>query len=113
MKKNGLEAPKALRRPSRASPSAPDHLERIERALWKRLTSDFEFNDAASIALLSAAMEAHQRARRCREAIDKDGEAIKDRFEQIKPHPLLAAERDARSAFLGAMKALNLDLGGA
>ncbi len=33
-----------------------------------------------------------------------------DRFVQRKPHPLLAAERDARAQMLAALKALNLDL---
>jgi hypothetical protein len=62
------------------------------------------------LALLRTTLEAHQRTRHCREAIDRDGEALADRFGQLKPHPLLAAERDARSAFLAGMKALNLDL---
>jgi hypothetical protein len=33
-----------------------------------------------------------------------------DRFDVMKPHPLLAAERDARSQFLQGLKSLNLDL---
>jgi hypothetical protein len=48
--------------------------------------------------------------RRCRQAIDRDGEAVRDRWQQLKPHPLLSAERDARAAFLAAFRQLNLDL---
>jgi hypothetical protein len=80
--------------------------------LWQDLTEAHDFEDAASCALLLATLEAHQRARRCREAVDLDGEAVEDRFGQLKPHPLLAAERDARAAFLQGMKALALDLAG-
>ncbi len=99
-------------RPRQARAAAPPkHLEPSERALWRDLVAQFRFDDAASLALLAAAMEARQRGRRCREAVDRDGESMLDRFQQLKPHPLLMAERDARSAFLAAMRQLNLDVG--
>ena len=94
-------------------PSSPAHLEKPEKALWRELVGSHKFDDAASLALLRTALEAHQRARRCREAIDAAGEAVTDRFGQVKPHPLIPAERDARAAFILAMRTLNLDLGGA
>lgn len=99
-------------RPGRAPVKAPKHLEPFEAALWGEIIQAHDFDDVAALALLRTCMESHQRARRCREAIDRDGEAIKDRFDQLKPHPLLAAERDARAAFLSAMKAVSLDLAG-
>ena len=89
----------------------PEHLAAPEADLWRQLVVDYSFADAASLALLQEALSARQRSRRCREQIDRDGETITDRFEQIKPHPLLPAERDARAAFLAAMRMLNLDLG--
>lgn len=95
----------------RAAPPPPTHLEPPERVLWGEVHQAFMLDDAASLALFRSALEAHQRARRCREAIDRDGEAVRDRWQQLKPHPLLSAERDARAAFLAAMRALNLDLG--
>lgn len=98
-------------RPRRPTPAPPKHLETPERTLWRDLLATYRLDDAGALALLRTALEAHQRARHCRQAIDKDGEAVRDRFEQLKPHPLLAAERDARSAFLAAMRVLNLDLG--
>lgn len=89
----------------------PKHLELTERKLWSRIVSEFAFTDSASATMLQTAMEAHQRARRCREQIDADGEAVRDRWQQLKPHPLLAAERDARAALISALRSLNLDLG--
>ncbi len=56
------------------------------------------------------ALEAHQRARECREQIDRDGLTIEGRDGQVKVHPLVAAERDARAAWLSAIKALGLEL---
>lgn len=91
---------------------APAHLDVIERQMWRSMQSAHRFDDPASLALLKVAMEAHMRSRRCRQAIDKDGETLPDRFGQIKPHPLLPAERDARAGFLSAMKILGLDLTG-
>jgi hypothetical protein len=87
-------------------------LEAPEADLWNALLTDFAFTDPASLALLEEALSARQRARRCREAIDRDGETILDRWKQTKPHPLLSAERDARAAFLAAMRMLNLDISG-
>ncbi|WP_445501109.1 P27 family phage terminase small subunit [Microvirga sp. G4-2] len=91
----------------------PKHLDKPEKTLWRELMEPHRFEDAASLALLRTTLEAHRRVRKCREAIDSEGETVKDRFDQLKPHPLLGAERDARAAFLAGMRALNLDLSGA
>jgi len=100
-----------LNRPRRASHPAPSHLEPAEQGLWDRIHAAFSVDDAASVALLTTALESHQRARRCRERIDADGETVRDRFGQLRPHPLLQAERDARNGWLASVRALNLDLG--
>lgn len=97
--------------PSINQPEAPKHLERQEKLIWKEILETYRFDDAASLTMLRTALEAHQRARKCRERIDSDGEAVLDRWGQLKPHPLLSAERDARAALLAGLKALNLDLG--
>jgi phage terminase small subunit len=89
----------------------PKHLEHTEKLLWKSILETYAFDDAASLTMLRTALEAHQRARKCRERIDADGEVIVDRWGQLKPHPLLSAERDARAALISGLKALNLDLG--
>lgn len=99
------------RRPTRDPAPPPEHLAAPEADLWRQLVADYRFADAASLALLQTALEARQRARRCREAIDRDGEAVRDRFDQVRAHPLLTAERDGRAAFFAGMKLLRLDLG--
>ena len=90
----------------------PDHLEPPEASLWDSIVGQFAIDDDASQSLLLAALEAHARARRCRAKIDEQGEVVVDRWNQTKPHPLLAAERGARDSFCKCMRALNLDLGG-
>ena len=89
---------------------APKHLREVEAEMWRAIVGEHRFDDTASLALLRTALESHQRARMCREAVDKDGLTARDRFGNIRPHPLLAAERDARAAFLQAMRSLNLDI---
>ncbi len=106
------KTPPKPRRPARDLAPPPEHLAAPEADLWCAIVDDYLFADAASLALLAAALEARQRMRRCREAIDHDGETVVDRFKQVKGHPLLAAERDARAAFLAGMRMLNLDIAG-
>lgn len=74
------------------------------------MVQEFGIEDDAGLLLLQTAIEAFERMRGCQSAIKRDGEMIKDRFEQLKPHPLLPTERDARSQMLAALKALNLDV---
>ena len=102
-------SPRKETRSPREETRPPKHLEACEAHLWRRLLEQFAFPDVAARALLAAVCEAHQRMRRCREQIAKDGETITDRFGQTKAHPLLAAERDARAAFISGMRALRLD----
>jgi hypothetical protein len=100
--------PSANRR-KRGSTPAPKHLQLTERRLWTAIVKENQFEGEAAFALLRATLESHQRARLCREAIESEGATYLDRFDQPKPHPLLASERDARSAFIAGMRALNLD----
>jgi P27 family predicted phage terminase small subunit len=89
---------------------APSHLSAEARAWWREIVTDFAIDDRAGLLLLTQAAEAWDRARDCRQAIERDGVTVRDRFDQVRPHPLLPAERDARAAFLQAVKHLHLDI---
>ena len=93
-----------------AIPRYPAHLEKIERQMWKKVLTEYQIVDSAGLKILESALSAHQRCRQCREQIDKEGLTYKDRFNSVKPHVLLASERDSRAAFLNAIKLLNLQL---
>jgi phage terminase small subunit len=92
-------------------PAVPAHLEPEEQALWRDLYASHSLDDPASLVLLATVCEARGRVRRCRILIDAQGETVVDRFGVIKPHPLLSAESHAQATFLGAMRALRLDVG--
>lgn len=85
--------------------TVPAHLNKPEATLWRRLVDEYGIRDSGGLAILQAAMESHARARRCREAIDRDGELVDGR-----PHPLLLCERDSRKSYLSALKMLELDV---
>ena len=114
--------PKAKRRPPRwggnvapivappAPKPAPKHLQSSERKLWDSITANYVIDDDAALELLMTALEARARMRRCREQIDKDGEVVRDKWNQLKAHPLLVAERGARDSYLASLRLLNLDL---
>ncbi|MFC1481832.1 phage terminase small subunit P27 family [Candidatus Neomarinimicrobiota bacterium] len=90
--------------------SAPDYLSKEARQWWDRIALEYDISDEAGLLLLQTALEAFDRMRAAQKAINEDGEVIKDRFEQIKAHPMLTVERDSRAQMLAALKALNLDL---
>jgi P27 family predicted phage terminase small subunit len=96
------DPPASTRRP-------PAHLGEPEREVWKRIVGDHQLTDVA-LDVLTVGLEAHERARECRLAIQHDGMVVTGRDGQVKAHPLLAVERDARAAFLAAIKQLGLEL---
>jgi P27 family predicted phage terminase small subunit len=91
-------------------PKPPCHLGEPERQIWRHVFEDFELATRTAEAVLTSALEAHQRARECREAITREGMTVAGRDGQVKVHPLIAAERDARGAFLTAIRVLGLEL---
>jgi len=89
---------------------APSHLSKEAKKIFRGLCLEYQIYDMAGLRILRVACEAFDRAQSCREAIDQDGLTVQDKNGQVKPHPLIAAERDSRAAFLAGLKALNLDL---
>lgn len=88
----------------------PGHLSKEGKKIWRDLITEYGIEDVAGLRILRVALEAFDRAQSAREAIDKEGMTVTDKFNQTKPHPLLPIERDSRAAFLAGLKALNLDL---
>lgn len=86
----------------------PENLSQEAREWWGRIIKDYEIEDEAGLFLLQTALEAFDRMRAAQRQIEADGLTIKDRWDQLKPHPLIPAERDARSAFMAALKQMNL-----
>jgi phage terminase small subunit len=90
-------------------PDAPGHLDKPEREMWRKVVTQFELDDPIGLALLTAALDAHARARKLREVIDKEG--VQHRWKGgHRQHPLLSAERGARQQSISAFKKLKVSL---
>ena len=89
---------------------APEHLSAEARKWWDDVMQEYRIDDHGGLLVLQTALEAFDRMRLSQSEIARDGQTILDRFDQRKPHPLLQTERDARYAFMSALKQLNLDL---
>lgn len=79
-----------------------------KKAKW--LIEEYGISDAGGIIYLRIFADAYTAELNAQDIINRDGLSIKDRFDQIKSHPLCSIVRDARSQKMAALKALNLDL---
>jgi hypothetical protein len=87
-----------------------NHLTAEAKKIFRAVAAEYQIEDVAGLRILRVALESFDRAQAARKQINKDGMCFRDRYGQLKPHPLLAAERDSRAAFLSGLKALNLDV---
>jgi len=85
-------------------------LSKNARKLKKKIKTEYSICDSGGLAILDAGLQAFDRAAAAKIRIDVEGMTIVDRFGALKPHPLLATERDARAQWLQAIKQLNLDI---
>lgn len=90
--------------------TAPKNLSPEARQWWERIATEYNLSDEAGLLLLQTALEAFDSMRAAQEAVKNDGQVLRDRWGQIRAHPLLTVVRDSRSQMLMALKHLNLDL---
>jgi P27 family predicted phage terminase small subunit len=92
------------------SEKIPNHLSAEAKKIWRRLVEEYAISDSGGLEILRQGLEAFDRAQAARILIEKHGLVIRDRFGAVKPNPLISCERDARSAYLSALKQLCLDV---
>ena len=90
-------------------PSAPSHLSSAAKKWWRAIVQDFDIDDGAGRLLLQSALEAFDRMKGAQVLLKSEGTVFRDRWGQTKPHPAVVIERDARSAMVTALRALNVD----
>jgi hypothetical protein len=88
----------------------PKHLKKHGRQAFETLQAPYGITDEAGVMICTKFAELADELADFDRQIAKEGSTFRDRFGGIKPHPLLAARRDTRSAQLQLLKALNLDL---
>lgn len=91
-----------------AASRAPGHLSAPQKRLWLHVAGTWDL-EQHQLRLLTLMCEALDRGEQAREAVKSDGAYLPDRFGQLKPHPALAVERDARIAVARLARELNLE----
>ena len=87
--------------------TAPRHLSADMTTWWRSLTRRYRFGPQ-HLRVLACAAEAWDRKETAREMIAAAGLTVTNRAGEIKPHPAVAIERDARIAFVRAVRELAL-----
>lgn len=88
----------------------PRHLKIAGKTLFNEVANEYHIDDAAGLALLTTAGECLDRIRAAQKAIRAHGEVVEDRYGQVKVNPACGLEKDSRTGFLAALRALNLDI---
>jgi phage terminase small subunit len=92
-------------------PIAPGHLSAEAADWWRSVTSDYDL-EPHHLRLLQSAAEAWDRAQQARKALlDHGALTFTDPNGNIRGHPCVAMERDARTAFARLVRELDLDAG--
>jgi phage terminase small subunit len=88
----------------------PRNLSGPSKTLWQTIQTQYAIQDAGGLSILTAACEAHQRARQAAAMLKSDGMTIRDARGALRPHPALKIETDNRAQFLSALRLLSLDV---
>jgi hypothetical protein len=75
------------------------------RSLWDRVMAAYDISDVGGIEMLAVAASAIDRAERCRERINLDGEMIKTRT-GMRSHPLIRDELQALALAMRTMASI-------
>jgi hypothetical protein len=87
----------------------PSDLGATGAALWVSIQRQYQIRDSGGMAMLKLACEASDRAQRCRQQIDQDGEMIRTRT-GVRSNPLLRDELANRAFVVRTLGQLGLDL---
>ena len=89
----------------------PKCLTPSSKALFRQLVQEYRIGDVGGLAVLTSGLISLQQAVTAEATIARDGQVVVDRWGQRKSHPLASVARDCRSAWLAALRQLNLSIG--
>ena len=94
---------------------APELLEEpellpIAQKFFDSVQNEYKISDCSGLSLLRRAATIHADIISFEEIIKKEGHTVISRLGDLKSHPLLSDLHKARSNFVTALKALNLDV---
>src|SRR5687767_12634744 len=94
---------------ARVKLTVPQHLSNQGAALYEQTVASHRIDDALGRAVLLTALEALDRVREAQRILKREGITCRDRNGIVRPHPATVIERNSRSAFLAAFRALGLE----
>ena len=91
---------------------APKHLSARSRQIYRTVVDDYDLTgEPHALEVLRLALEALDRADEARQMVADEGITFRNRFGELRPHPAVAIERDARLAAWRGFRELSLDAG--
>ncbi|MEQ1955316.1 P27 family phage terminase small subunit [Mesorhizobium yinganensis] len=92
-------------------PNPPSHLSDAAKKWWRTVTEEYQLEPHHEL-LLKLAAEALDRAEQARAIIEQDGVTVLDDRKNVRAHPAVAIEKDARTGFARLLRELDLDFEG-
>ena len=102
---------KIPRRRTRATLVSLRGLSSAHQRRFRLLVDEYGIEDRAGQEVLVCGLRSLMQAEACETAIAADGLTLRDRFGQVRSHPLLPAARDHRAAWQAALRQLNFEIG--
>ena len=87
----------------------PSHLSPATAQWWASVMSEHEL-EPHHVRLLTLACEAYDNAQEARETLQREGKTYIDRFDQPKPRPEVAIQRNSTIGFARMLRELDLDI---
>ena len=92
-----------------SKPKAPQHLRPATKRWFNHVAAEWSL-EQHHIRLLTVAAETWDRLTQAREVLAEKGLTFEDRFGTPRARPEVAIERDSRTAFMRAIRELDLDI---
>jgi phage terminase small subunit len=88
-------------------PKAPHHLPLLQRKLWQKIVTDWDFNDA-ELATLEAGLSCLARREEARAMLSRDGLMLTSASGTVHKHPCIEIEKVSHAGWISAFRALGL-----
>jgi hypothetical protein len=98
-------------RQKRRAPVEVKALSRRSRAIYAQTVGAYGIGDLGGQMILVSGLRSKDLAEVAEAVLEQDGPVVRDRWGQPRAHPAAAVARDARAAWLAALRALNLAIG--
>ena len=93
-----------------SKPKAPKHLQAATKRWFNHVVAEWPDLEQHHVRLLTIAAETWDRLTQAREVIADKGLTFDDRFGTPRARPEVAIERDCKTAFMRAIRELDLDI---